>query len=59
MMTTDDMLKLKAVTLYILKQCGELDFIQLFKILYFAERQHYATYGKHPTVTISPSSKVD
>ena len=27
MMTTDDMLKLKAVTLYILKQCGELDFI--------------------------------
>ena len=47
MMTTDDMLKLKAVTLYILKQCGELDFIHLFKILYFAERQHYATYGKH------------
>ena len=46
-MTTDDMLKLKAVTLYILKQCGELDFIHLFKILYFAERQHYATYGKH------------
>ena len=44
MMTTDDMLKLKAVTLYILKQCGELDFIHLFKILYFAERQHYATY---------------
>ena len=42
MMTTDDMLKLKAVTLYILKQCGELDFIHLFKILYFAERQHYA-----------------
>ena len=35
MMTTDDMLKLKAVTLYILKQCGELDFIHLFKILYF------------------------
>lgn len=32
MMTTDDMLKLKAVTLYILKQCGELDFIHLFKI---------------------------
>lgn len=47
MMTTDDMLKLKAATLYILKQCGELDFIYLFKILYFAERQHYATYGKH------------
>ena len=36
MMTTDDMLKLKAVTLYILKQCGELDFIHLFKILYLS-----------------------
>ena len=47
-MTRDEILKLKAVTLYILKQCGgELDFIHLFKILYFAERRHYATYGKH------------
>ena len=47
-MTRDDILKLKAVTLYILKQCGgELDFIHLFKILYFAERSHYAAYGKH------------
>lgn len=52
MMTTDDMLKLKAVTLYILKQCGELDFIHLFKILYFAERQHYATYGKHLVLSL-------
>lgn len=42
-----EMLKLKAATLYILKQCGELDFIHLFKILYFAERQHYAHYGTH------------
>lgn len=47
-MTRDEILKLKAVTLYILKQCGgELDFIHLFKILYFAERSHYAAYGKH------------
>ncbi len=46
-MIVSDLLKLKAVTLYILKQCGELDFIHLFKILYFAERQHYAIYGKH------------
>lgn len=46
-MVIGDLLKLKAVTLYILKQCGELDFIHLFKILYFAERQHYAVYGKH------------
>ncbi len=47
MMVIHDLLKLKAATLYILKQCGELDFIHLFKILYFAERQHYAIYGKH------------
>lgn len=46
-MVIADLLKLKAVALYILKQCGELDFIHLFKILYFAERQHYAVYGKH------------
>jgi uncharacterized phage-associated protein len=48
-MEVDDILKLKAVTLYILKSCGETDFIHLFKILYFAERHHYATYGKHIT----------
>lgn len=47
-MTRDEILKLKAVTLYVLNRCGgELDFIHLFKILYFAEREHYATYGKH------------
>lgn len=47
-MTRDEILKLKAATLYVLKQSGgELDFIHLFKILYFAEREHYATYGKH------------
>lgn len=46
-MTDDDILKLKAVALYILMQCGETDFIHLFKILYFSERNHYAQYGKH------------
>lgn len=46
-MNQDDILKLKAVALYILKKCGETDFIHLFKILYFAERYHYASYGKH------------
>lgn len=46
-MTLDDILKLKAVTLYILKECGEIDYVHLFKILYFAERHHYTTYGKH------------
>lgn len=46
-MTSDDVLKLKTVSLYILQKCGEIDFIHLFKILYFAERSHYASYGKH------------
>jgi len=46
-MTEEDILKLKAVTLYVLEKCGETDYIHLFKILYFAERQHYAHYGQH------------
>ena len=44
-----DVEKLKAVTLYILKKCGATDYIHLFKILYFAEREHYADYGKRIT----------
>ena len=47
MMTNDDIAKLKAAALYVLNKCGETDFIHLFKILYFAERSHYAKYGKH------------
>lgn len=46
-MTSDDILKLKAATLYVLRQCGETDYVHLFKILYFAERHHFANYGKH------------
>jgi len=42
-----DILKLKAATLYILNKCGELDFLHLFKILYFAERRQFAEYGQH------------
>ena len=49
MMTNDDIAKLKAAALYVLNKCGETDFIHLFKILYFAERSHYAKYGKHLT----------
>ena len=47
MMANDDISKLKAAALYVLNKCGEMDFIHLFKILYFAERKHYAKYGKH------------
>lgn len=47
-MKKDDILKLKAATLYIIeKSGGEIDYIHLFKILYFAEREHLAKYGTH------------
>ena len=49
MMSHEDIEKLKAVTLYILSKCGATDYIHLFKILYFAEKKHYATYGAHIT----------
>jgi uncharacterized phage-associated protein len=45
-MTIDDLLKLKAATLYIITKCGSLDYFRLFKILYFANREHYAEYGR-------------
>lgn len=45
-MTPDDILKLKAVALYVINRCGRIDFFHLFKIIYFADREHYATYGR-------------
>jgi len=44
-MTQDEILKLKAVALYIISKFGEVDILRIFKILYFAEKEHYATYG--------------
>lgn len=46
-MSAEDIAKLKAVALYVLDKCGETDFIHLFKIIYFAERNLYAKYGQH------------
>lgn len=46
-MTREDILKLKAATLYIIGKRGAIDFFHLFKILYFAERKQYAEYGQH------------
>ena len=37
--------KAKATILYITKQLDNADFLKVFKILYFAEREHLATYG--------------
>ena len=45
-LSQDDILKLKAVVLYIVDKCGETDCFHIFKILYFADREHYAVYGR-------------
>ena len=45
-LTTDEILKLKAVVLYVIKKCHSIDYFHLFKIIYFADREHYATYGR-------------
>lgn len=45
-LTTDDILKLKAVTLYVINMCKAIDYFHLFKIIYFADRDHYAVYGR-------------
>ena len=46
MKTTDQILKIKATVLYILGQMPQgMDYIHLFKILYFAQQKHLVTYG--------------
>ena len=46
MKTTDQILKIKATVLYVLGQMSQgVDYIHLFKILYFAQQKHLVTYG--------------
>lgn len=46
MKTTDQILKIKAVVEYILQQFSNgVDYIHLFKIMYFAQEEHLAIYG--------------
>lgn len=45
-LTIDEILKLKAVVLYVINKCSEIDYFHLFKILYFADKEHYAKYGR-------------
>lgn len=46
MKTTDEILKIKAVVEYILQQFSDgVDYIHLFKIMYFAQEEHLAIYG--------------
>ena len=49
LLTTDDILKLKAIVLYIVNKCGEIDIYHLLKIIYFADREHYAQWGTRLT----------
>lgn len=44
--TPDDVLKLKAAALYIMEKFDVIGFHKLFKILYFADQDHYANYGR-------------
>lgn len=48
-LTDDELLKLKAVVLYIVNKCVEIDYLHIFKILYFADREHFAKYGRRIT----------
>ena len=46
MKTLDQILKIKATVLYILGQLPEgVDYIHLFKMMYFAQQNHLVTYG--------------
>lgn len=46
MKTTDQILKIKAAVLYILKQIPEgVDYIHLFKMMYFAQQEHLVRYA--------------
>jgi uncharacterized phage-associated protein len=47
MKTINEILKMRACVLYVAQSFDEgLDFIKLFKILYFAQREHLVKYGR-------------
>ena len=47
MKTKDEIKKIEAVVLYILNQFKEgVDYIKLFKVMYFAQKDYLITYGK-------------
>jgi len=45
-LSLNDFLKLKAVVLFIVNRCEAIDYFRIFKILYFADKAHYADYGR-------------
>ena len=47
MKTLDDILKMKATVLYLLQECGgSLDYIKMYKLLYFSQQLHLVRYGR-------------
>ena len=47
MKTRNEILKMRAVVLYVLQTFQEgVDYIKLFKILYFAQKEHLVKYGR-------------
>jgi uncharacterized phage-associated protein len=47
MKTNDQILKIRAALIYVLKSIPEgVDYIKLFKILYYAQQRHLITYGR-------------
>lgn len=47
MKTSDEIQKMQAAMLYVLNQFPDgLDYIKLFKILYFAQQEHLSKYGR-------------
>ena len=47
MKTPDQIAKIKAVVIYVMQSFTEgVDYIKLFKILYFAQQDHLVRYGK-------------
>ena len=46
-LTIDDILKLKAIVLYIVNQCETVDIFHILKILYFAEQQYLMEFHLH------------
>lgn len=45
MKTKEQIAKIQAVVNYILEKAGCMDYIHLFKIMYFAQQEHLVTYG--------------
>lgn len=46
MKTIEQISKIKATLLYILKQIPSADYIKIFKVLYYAQQSHLVTYGR-------------